>query len=218
MILLNKFFSELIDYYALNKLHRKKSIESQFCEIVSSPCSIDELNVFYPSVQIPSIEFTTEMQQNNYNIGKYKFISQINGELCIKYSIGKFYKTNTNSVNIVLVHGWRMDSTEKLENIFQNNFLNKGYNIYYFTLPFHLDRTPNESLYSGEYLISANVERMLISIKQAVTDLRALLLWLKNKGNKTILIGVSLGGFITNLTSILEDKFDALISVFYAND
>ncbi len=32
-----------------------------------------------------------------------------------------------------------------------------------------------------------------------------------------ILIGISLGGFITNLTSLVEEEIDVLASIFYAN-
>ena len=41
--------------------------------------------------------------------------------------------------------------------------------------------------------------------------------WLNNKPGKTVLIGISLGGLITNLASSFEDKIDALVSVMYAN-
>ena len=42
--------------------------------------------------------------------------------------------------------------------------------------------------------------------------------WLKSKHERVILIGVSLGGLITNLTSIFEKNIDGLISIFYANN
>jgi dienelactone hydrolase len=49
-------------------------------------------------------------------------------------------------------------------------------------------------------------------------DLRALIQWIKsNKKGPVVLIGVSLGGFITNLTVTLEPEIDALVSIFYAN-
>ena len=48
--------------------------------------------------------------------------------------------------------------------------------------------------------------------------MRALVKWIKSSSRgKIILIGVSLGGFLTNLASAIERDIDVLISVFYAN-
>ncbi len=42
--------------------------------------------------------------------------------------------------------------------------------------------------------------------------------WIKrNKKGPVILIGISLGGFITNLTALVEQEIDVLVSIFYAN-
>lgn len=92
------------------------------------------------------------------------------------------------------------------------------WNMYYFTLPYHFERKPDQSLFSGEYMVSANIERTVQATRQAVADLRALIKWIKaNKNGPLILIGVSLGGFITNLASLVEEEIDVLASIFYAN-
>lgn len=54
-----------------------------------------------------------------------------------------------------------------------------GWNTYYFTLPYHFEREPNESLFSGEYMVSAHLERTVQASKQAVVDLRQLINWVK---------------------------------------
>ena len=67
-------------------------------------------------------------------------------------------------------------------------------------------------------MVSANIERTVQATKQAVADLRALIKWIKtNKNGPLILIGISLGGFITNLISLVEEEIDVLASIFYAN-
>lgn len=54
-------------------------------------------------------------------------------------------------------------------------------------------------------MVSANVERTVEATRQAVADLRTLIKWIKeNKNGPLILIGISLGGVITNLTSLVE--------------
>lgn len=112
-----------------------------------------------------------------------------------------------------------MDSLDRIKKMFNNRIMNDlEWNMYYFTLPYHFQRKPEQSLYNGEYMISADINRTVQSIRQAVVDLRALIQWVKaNKKGPVILIGVSLGGFITNLTATLEPKIDALVSIFYAN-
>ena len=89
--------------------------------------------------------------------------------------------------------------------------------MYYFTLPYHFEENPINP-YSVEYMVSANIERTVQATKQAVADLRALIKWIKtNKNGPLILIGISLGGFITNLISLVEEEIDVLASIFYAN-
>jgi len=75
------------------------------------------------------------------------------------------------------------------------------------------------SLYSGEYFVSADVNRTLKSEQQAVSDIRALISYIKaKKEGKIIIIGLSIGGITTNLLSEVEENIDVLISLFYAND
>lgn len=111
-----------------------------------------------------------------------------------------------------------MESNDKVKKIFHNQIMKLGWNMYYYTLPFHFDREPNDSLYSGEFMVSANIERTVQSTQQAVVDLRTLINWIKTyKEGPIVLIGISLGGFITNLTALVEPDIDVLASIFYAN-
>ena len=129
-----------------------------------------------------------------------------------------FLHENENAPHIIFVHGWRMDSNERVKNIFHDHMTSLKWNMYYFTLPYHFERKPDQSLFSGEYMVSANIERTVQATKQAVADLRALIKWIKtNKNGPLILIGISLGGFITNLISLVEEEIDVLASIFYAN-
>lgn len=43
----------------------------------------------------------------------------------------------------------------------------------------YFERKPDQSLFSGEYMVSANIERTLQATRQAVADLRALIKWIK---------------------------------------
>ena len=175
---------------------------------------VEDLNSFYPIPSIPSINFERQDEENNYNIGRFSFESEIDNGSSNKYSTGLFYENKNYSqpANVIIVHGWRMDDLSILKNIYLKSFSDFGLNMYYFALPYHLEREPKESLYSGELMITADVNKSLLAIKQAITDIRALIKWIRsNRKGKIILIGVSLGGFITNLTSVVENDIDALI-------
>lgn len=217
---MNKYLSRFIDTYSLMDLHKNKSKSFHFYKGLDVPPSLDEINTFYPVPNIPEITFEQRDFCGNYSTGKYKYKSEITDNGASNdYSTGSYYKSLTHKqpVSVILVHGWRMNSFNRIFNIYLKPFMELEYNIYTFTLPHHFERTPETSLYNGEYMVSANIDRTLISIRQAVTDLRALIRYLKEKNEKVILIGISLGGFLTNLTSVIEEGIDILISVMYAN-
>ncbi|MFK3811869.1 alpha/beta hydrolase family protein [Bacillus halotolerans] len=90
--------------------------------------------------------------------------------------------------------------------------------MYYYSLPYHFEREPENSLYSGELMISANIDRTIESTRQSIVDLRALIHWIKaNKKGPVIIAGVSLGGWVTNLIATLDSQIDVVVSIFYAN-
>jgi len=216
---LNKILAEIIDKLVLKDFHRKKSARSYFNTV--DKYVGEDLSSFYPIPTIPNMKFEQQIEENNYSIGKFLFQSEIDNGFSNKYATGSFYENKKQSqpANVIIVHGWRMDELSRLNNIYLKPFSNLGMNMYYFTLPYHLEREPEESLYSGELMITADVNKSLLSIKQAITDIRALIKWIKNNRiGKVILIGVSLGGFVTNMTAVVENEIDALISTFYANN
>lgn len=130
-----------------------------------------------------------------------------------------FLNEDESKPNVIFVHGWRMKGFDRIKKNFHNSIMNNlGWNMYYYTLPYHLERQPEASLYSGEFMVSANINRTVESTRQAIVDLRALIRWIKNnKQGPVIIIGVSLGGFVSNLVATLESEIDTLVSIFYSN-
>lgn len=216
-----RLFHEILDYMGLRDLHKNKSIKSQFNDD-SPKVSTDDLNNFYLAPKVPDIEFSEDYNVGNYSFGKFKFESEINNNISNKFSSG-LYHINTCldddiNTNCIIIHGWRMGNLDPINKMFNNYFVGEGYNIYYYTLPYHFEREPRESMFNGELMVGANIGRTLLSVKQSVSDIRALIYWLrKRKKGKIVLIGVSLGGLISNLVSVTEKNFDALISLIYAN-
>ncbi len=214
------FFSKVIDFYALYDLHKKRSKEFQYTPIATPTLNKNIMSFYKMNSTDIDIEFDMSCsEEGSFEFGEFKYKSSIQlGDPCNDLVTGEAILHNDESPNIVFVHGWRMNSNERVKKIFHEKMMDLRWNMYYFTLPFHFQREPENSLYSGEFMVSANIDRTVKSTQQAVVDLRTLIQWIKaNKKGPVILIGVSLGGFITNLTSLIEPKIDGLVSVFYAN-
>ncbi|MGP7817937.1 alpha/beta hydrolase [Niallia sp. 01092] len=212
-------FSKIIDLYALNQLHKNRSKEFQYSSLSTDISEVRDRMEFYQTHPI-DIHCDIHNEDGKYKAGTFKFQSLLpSGDHSNDHLVGDvFLNKNEGAPNVIFVHGWRMNSFDRVKKIFHNRFMKMGWNLYYFPLPYHLKRKPEHSLYSGEYMISANIQRTVQSTRQAVVDLRALIQWIKaNKKGPVILIGVSLGGFITNLAATIESQIDALVSVFYAN-
>jgi dienelactone hydrolase len=213
---LNKLLAEFIDSYALFQLHRSKSAGSHFSN-TGVITKVEDHNLFYFKSPLPEIVFEDMRDYANYKAGTFKYKSESANGKCNEYATGVFYENKVSyPLNVVLVHGWRQDN-ERIKAIYLKPFIDQGYNMYFITLPYHTERQCN-SLYNGEFMISANIERTLSSIRQAVVDTRALINWLKGTRGKVVLIGISLGGLIANLTTTVEENTDGSISVFAPNE
>jgi pimeloyl-ACP methyl ester carboxylesterase len=124
-----------------------------------------------------SISCNAEISTNDQT-GVMQFVSPV----CCDYPQNRFVPVISCDVNnaratIILVHGL----FEENRNIY--SFLIKGlnyagYNVKMLTLPFHYERTPNDSLFSGEFFWSADILRTRKAFKQAVYEQYQLYTWL----------------------------------------
>ena len=217
-----KIISNIADSYGLYTLHKKYSKKDQFNYVEEDVSTLNsDFSKFYKKPTLPKIYYEKDKIEKNYEIGKIKFLSEVENGYSNKDAIFHYRKNlvTENNINIIFVHGWRADNLNRLGKVFLDSFIERGYNIYNYVLPFHMERSPDTSLYSGEYFVSADVSRTLKSEQQAVSDIRALISYIKaEKKGKIIIIGLSLGGITTNLLSEVEENIDVLISLFYAND
>jgi pimeloyl-ACP methyl ester carboxylesterase len=214
--------SNLADSYGLYTLHKKYSKNDQFNYMKEEVYALNsDFSKFYNKPALPKIYFEKDKIENSYEIGKIEFLSEVENGYSNKNSIFHYRKNLVieNNINIIFIHGWRADNLNRLSKVFLDSFIERSYNIYNYVLPFHMERSPDTSLYSGEYFVSSDVRRTLKSEQQAVSDIRALISYIKTqKGGKIIIIGLSLGAVTSNLLSEVEQNIDVLISLFYAND
>lgn len=208
---MNKIISIIADSYGLYDLNKKHSKISQFYynenEVINL---IEDYEKFYFEPYLPEIKFENS---------KIRFKSQVVNGKCNEDAIfytNLYSNKDKENESVILVHGWKSEKLNRLENVFLNEFKKKQYDVYSYILPHHIDRCDKLS-YSGEYFYSANINRTLISIRQAVNDIRALIKHLKVNNNKVIIIGLSLGGLVANLIAGCEKDIDLLITIFSAN-
>jgi pimeloyl-ACP methyl ester carboxylesterase len=110
--------------------------------------------------------------------------------------------------NLLLVHGLYEDN----RNIygFLIGELNRlGYSVFLMTMPFHYERTPASSRFSGEYFFSADLGRSKAAFRQAALDVQHCHAWLTiREPLPTYAAGFSMGGtvalIVAGLTKILS--------------
>lgn len=106
------------------------------------------------------------------------------------------YTANKPTGNVLLLHG-----------LFDNSLINYTFlirmlngmnlNVFFMTLPYHIERTPAESSFSGEFFLSADIYRSQHAFRQAVFDVEACLQFISVISNFPVIIaGFSLGGCI----------------------
>ncbi|WP_458207952.1 alpha/beta fold hydrolase [Haladaptatus sp. NG-SE-30] len=80
--------------------------------------------------------------------------------------------------------------------------------------PYHMERAPPESKYSGQYLLSGDVPRFIEGMIQAVADIRTLVATLREEGYDPIyLFGISLGGNIAAQTVTMTNVDGAVLAI-----
>ena len=118
-----------------------------------------------------------------------------------------------NRAAMVISHGWTggdIHSTWKAERMLDYAAL--GYDTILVQQPYHGPRAPQDSKFSGEYFLSGEVSRLNEALCQTVTDVRSMVMWLREKYPVVGIKGGSLGGITTLQTAAVEDKIDFAIA------
>lgn len=87
-----------------------------------------------------------------------------------------------------------------------------GIDVLAMDAPFNFRRTP-QGYMPGQLIISGDLGHQLAVSRQAVLDLWRVVMSLQRQGRRVGLMGVSYGGWLSLLTSLLADGLDFLIAV-----
>ncbi len=112
---------------------------------------------------------------------------------------------------VVLVHGWMMSHFKGLHPVAES-FFERGLDVYFFELPYHMHRKPPGS-FSGECYYGSEGQYTADSVRQSLLDVGIFVRWLKVTGAPGVGVwGVSLGGWIALLTACYCDDVDLVVA------
>jgi pimeloyl-ACP methyl ester carboxylesterase len=210
----------VLDRYGIHKKNKLRSPVSQFAGFPNGDSDDWVTNIWNAAQTVPDIQFAEAEPQVGLPRSTFSFISRIqnNGD-ANRMCRGEYVpSTQESKTDVVIIHGWKSSSLKSVKKMLLNSLHAEGYNLYIMELPHHMSRKLPESGFSGEYMISADIGRTILSVHQAVQDAADLVAWSKAQGHKAFVVGTSLGGMVTNLLGCTGTPMDALISVMYATD
>jgi len=118
---------------------------------------------------------------------------------------------------LILVHGYMMGSFAPLR-LFGELTASQGVDIYYISLPYHMQRAPLGT-WDGQYSLSSDVVRSINAFRQGVMDVRSLVTWIQREVRQPVfLAGMSLGAFTCCMASVVDDRPTGLISLLGGAD
>ncbi|MFX0124445.1 MAG: hypothetical protein ACFFAE_12455 [Candidatus Hodarchaeota archaeon] len=111
-------------------------------------------------------------------------------------------KNGANKSAILFIHGYA-ETTFSFHEMSYFRLFNQIFHtdIFALELPYHLHRQPNDSPFSGAYFLNGNPIRMLEAVRQSIQEILFIIHYLKEKYERIILFGVSLGGHLVALTT-----------------
>ncbi len=202
---MNEASSKFVDNLAIDKLLNEK-----LKKVNHSP----EHSLFVPAEGL----FTNK--KYSLNFGKVSYSKKSASRTCFEipsfeksayYSENNtiylhYYPAQNPDYNILFVHG-----------LFDENMLNYEYlikllnelkfNVYFMIMPYHFERKPETSLFSGEYFFSGDLFRTQNAFKQAVLDIEACFQFIGNESNlPNILMGFSMGGCVSLRHHVLNKQ------------
>lgn len=211
---MNEASSKFVDNIAMEKIKKEKLFKVSHSP-VNSHFIYDELSL-------------TNINSKKIDVSTLKYSKGNNDFDVIK--IPSFYNTlpykENNTVylynsycddsigNILFVHG--LYDEHLLNYIFLIRMLNElKFNVFIMILPYHHKRKPKNSLFSGEYFLSADIYRTKKAFIQSIYDIEASMQFINYADKKPLLlVGFSMGGCVSLKYYTIKNKTN---SVFLIN-
>ncbi|MFZ5988670.1 MAG: alpha/beta hydrolase [Bacillota bacterium] len=204
---MNEASSKFVDNLAMEKLIREKLLkvshrpkrlhfyehekilnDLEKCKLDMSSVKCVEDDKRLKCFKITSFEKTLDYNENN--------------------TIYLYYHPAENSIcNVLFLHGLYDDNMYNYA--FLIRLLNElKFNVFFMVSPYHFNRKPEASYFSGEYFISADLVRSRNAFKQALYDIEASFELISYCNDlPKLLVGFSMGGCISLRYHILRNRF-----------
>jgi pimeloyl-ACP methyl ester carboxylesterase len=210
---MNEASSKFVDQFALEKLLNEKLAKVHHSPLTSYFREETSFFADFDSVTYLSSEVTRLKNDPSFQV--ISMLSPIQAEPYPenRHIYLHFHPVDEAVGNILLVHGLFDD------NIINYNFLiqllnEAGLNVFLFILPYHYERKPAASLFSGEYFWSADLFRSQHAAKQSVFDLKFAVRMIRDIASlPTMITGFSMGGCISLRYFLLEDMAEGLFLI-----
>ncbi|MFP4015582.1 MAG: alpha/beta fold hydrolase [Halanaerobiales bacterium] len=200
---MNETSSKFVDTMAMERLLTEK-----LSKVSHSPVNsiFKQIDININSLGKYSLDETSVKEYRTTNMNYFMLPSFFRASHYTKNDDVYLYHSSAENPegNILLLHGLYDD------NLGNYNFLIKllnelKMNVFLMILPFHYDRKPDESLFSGEFFFSADFYRSRFAFKQALFDIENSLQFI-NQHNPlpTVLAGFSMGGCLVSRYYLLK--------------
>lgn len=115
--------------------------------------------------------------------------------------------------SIIFTHGLYEDN-RKIYGFLFDSLNRSGLNVYLCTLPYHYERKPKKSLFSGEYFWSADFGRTRNAFVQGVFDVFSLYSFIMARNNHSVyLTGFSMGGAVNLVLGAAVREIKGIVAV-----
>ncbi len=147
---------------------------------------------------------------------QFQFPSPLSTADCNETVVGQRWTrpgAGDSKTAVVMLHGaWA--SGFWAERVLAGPLLDAGADVFVMAHPYHMERAPPESDYSGQQLFSGDVPRAIEGVIQSTADARALVGALREQGYDHIGVsGISLGGNVAAQTLALADVDQVVLTI-----
>ena len=130
-----------------------------------------------------------------------------------QYRHRDFDDQNSKSV-VLFIHGYA-ENTFTFHELSYFRLFHRIFNSNILTLelPYHFNRQPKDSPFSGAYYFNGNPIRMLESIRQSIQEILFIVHYLKEIYDRIIVFGISLGGHLAALATQFLKEVDIICAL-----
>jgi hypothetical protein len=227
--------SDLLEYPTISYFQYRN--DGQFQDIELTPEIISNYLNFYKKdprkiFNIPKerleIHWTRKIKRGFFqhsigsSVSTYEPLSEVILEDCkcqpIKNLYIHLYNKNKSSVKndvaLLFIHGYAESHFIFHEQFYFRLFYEQfKTDVYALELPYHHKRQPSDSPFSGAYFLDGNPVRMLEAFRQSIIEIRLIVEELKEKYDRVILFGISLGGHLVGLSTQLIRDVDIIAAL-----